>query len=169
MSEQFVKPLEAPPEPGETAIPGRLADYLKAQGYRWSWQHDDGQSLSDLRYKGIHPLRPEMLKKENPEVWNVCFGEGEDGQRMLWIEPDSGYVKKGDTILAIQKQELWEQHENTFRKRLEALEAGPADGSADPEKIAEALQVLGLATEAHAKTRSRSLDAIAAELAEEGP
>ena len=40
--------------------------------------------------------------------------------------------------------------------------------SLDPEKIAEALETLGLATHARAKTEARSLDVIAAELTEAG-
>ena len=168
MSEQFVQPTELPAPQGDTAIPRRLAEYFTANGFRWSLQPMDNRWLSAMRSKGIDPFRPETLKKENPELYDACFGKGTGDDIVLFIEPDNGYVQIFDCVLTTQPQEVWERTEREVRERIAALEAGPAGSSLDPEKIAEALETLGLATHARAKTEARSLDVIAAELTEAG-
>lgn len=168
MSEQFVQPIESPAPQGDTAIPRRLADHLTANGYRWSWQPNDNRWLSAMRSKGLRPFRAETIKESDPELYEQCFGEGTDDDLVLFVEPDNGYVQNFDAILTIQKQESWEQTEKETRDRIAALDAGPAGSSVDPEKIAEALKVLGLVSDASAKTEARSMDVLAAELAELG-
>jgi hypothetical protein len=120
-----------------------------------------------MRSKGLQPLRPESIKEDNPELYEQCFGTGVEDDIMLYVEPDNGYVQNFDAILTIQNQEAWDRMEKVNRERIEALEAGPAGASADPEKIAEALKTLGLVSEASAKTSARSLDVLAAELMED--